>query len=152
MTKRAEPPAKTKTETETTNASQTIPPEPSKSGHSDDDREEEAATARVAVSRAAWELSDTNIISLGNFLAVMEANEGSRITPVEDYIVELPWRWKLCMKYGAMTPDDLIEKIDGPDGIRQDWDDAVAIARSFPAKYAELLANPEKPSEAEGDC
>jgi hypothetical protein len=142
----------TKTKIAAQNSKSVPESHPAETWHEKRQREEnaEAAVARVAVSKAAWELPDHDVINLWNFLELIEANEGGSATPVEDCIVGMPWRWKALLGRGrALTPDDMIQLIDGPDGCRLNFNDALDTARSFSVKYAKLMAGaPESASDA----
>jgi hypothetical protein len=125
--------------------------------------EERAALAqRVAVERknladainpeSPNALSDHDIENMGNFLLIVRNYYSNFATPIEDAIVNMAYMYYRNRQENrdSLTPDDLIGVIEGPDGCRGWFDEAIEITRRFQTLYAGVLdkTNPRISVEA----
>jgi hypothetical protein len=117
------------------------------------ERRGKAVQARVRIAIASQKLDDEDAINLERLLQVVEAHQNNSLTPVEDFIVDLGWRWvqSLDKNYFTLTPDRIIEIVNDPDGLRSWFDDAVEITRLFNRRYAEAVAEKEKSDDSDSD-
>jgi hypothetical protein len=109
----------------------------------------EAEQGRAHLSAALRDMNDHDVIRLRDFHRVVEANESNSLTPIEHFIVDLPLRWKREAKWGqGLTPDDIVELVNSPDGPRSWFEEAVQITRFFNKWYPRVIAQEVLPEEA----
>ncbi len=114
---------------------------------------ERQTDAHRIVAQAIWKLNVHDARRMREFLEVLQANDSNSVTPIEDFIADLPRWWKYGRERGeALTPDSIIEMINAPgDGCRAWFDDAVAIARDFNRYYKEVLDKADAEAMREED-
>lgn len=117
-------------------------------------RTRSAATAKAEIIAAlrADQLGDHEVLAMRAFLEVAYVYDGNGKTPIEDCILTIVRRHGDAIRAGQdyLTPDDLVDIIEGPDGCRSWFDDAVAIARRFRSRHAHLLDKADADEKAAG--
>ncbi len=74
------------------------------------ERHEEAKQGRTVLSAALRDMDDHDVLTLCDFYRVMQAYQRTPQAPVEEFIMDLPMRWKHALERGEarLTPDDIV--------------------------------------------
>jgi hypothetical protein len=101
------------------------------------EKEQKYERARAELLQTIPELSGLYCSHLSYFLQLLKADRGCS-TPMENFITSLVWRWAETPEspWLALNPDVIVtDLIEGPDGLRINFDDAMEAARLFNRQY-----------------
>lgn len=104
---------------------------------SDAQRDDLRTRLLAIIVGSVTELGVYRLQEIARFIDITEHDQGCT-TPAEEFITRLVSHYH---DFG-LTPDYALHAIEGEDGFRRSFDDAVEIARRFAATYPELVAAP----------